>query len=115
MSIGSAQAVNALFLFVVATWRVALLVWFLREIAGLSRGRVLVATTLPIALIIVILSVLNLEHVVFDLMAGNRVPTGNDTAYFVVMLLSVLSIFSLPVLLLIYIAYVHDANSATRN
>jgi hypothetical protein len=70
MPLAIAQSVNAWFLAIVATWRVALLFVFLRRVAELPKFTVLVATLLPITLIVVTLSFLNLEHVVFNIMAG---------------------------------------------
>jgi hypothetical protein len=104
MPLKEAQAANAWFLVVVATWRVALLAWFLRSTARLSLVAIGVATLLPITLILVTLTVLNLEHVVFNIMAGikpeQRSP--NDTAYFVVAGMAFLSIMATPFLLLVY-------------
>ena len=110
----SAQKVNAWFLAIVATWRVGLLVVFLKRVAQLPGLTVLVATLLPIALIIVVLSALNLEHVVFNIMAGNNVDTRspNDLSYRIVFLLSVFSIFALPVLAIAYTALVYRARRA---
>ncbi len=104
MSVGSAQVVNAWFLGVVSIWRVALLAIFLRRVAGLSLWMVAVATLLPLAIIVVPLAALNLEHVVFDIMGGirdeNKSP--NDMAYGIVVFLSVISFLAAPVLLLVY-------------
>lgn len=76
-----ARAANAWFLAIVATWRVALLAVFLKRAAGLSPG--VVVAMLPLTIIVVSLSMLNLEHVVFDFMSGigenERSP--NDAAY----------------------------------
>lgn len=104
MPLDSAQSTNVWFLAVVATWRVALLAWFLRSIARLSGAAIVVSTLLPIALILVALTILNLEHVVFDIMAGIKPEESspNDTAYFVVMVLAWLSIMALPILLVLY-------------
>ena len=104
MSLSAAQTTNVLFLAVVATWRVALLGWFLRVIAGLSGPKILVGTLLPIAIIIVALSALNLEHVVFNIMAGlaPEERSANDAAYYVVIYLSFFSILALPILILLY-------------
>ena len=54
------------FLGVVATWRVALLAWFLRSIALLPALSIVVATLLPLTLIVVTLTILNLEHLARD-------------------------------------------------
>lgn len=104
MSLAAAQAANAWFLGVVATWRVALLIWFLRRLAGLSGVTVVVATLLPLSLIIVALAAFNLEHVVFELMAGIRPEqrSPNDTAYGIVTVLAFFSIIAAPVLLVAY-------------
>lgn len=105
---GAARAANAWFLGVVALWRVALLVVFLRRVARLTVLRIAVGTLLPLTAIVVTLALLNLEHVVFNLMSGiapeNRSP--NDLAYQVVVNLAVLSMLLLPVVALMYIGIV---------
>lgn len=104
MPLEQAQSANAWFLAIVATWRVALLAWFLRNIARLSAAAIVVATLLPITLIVVALTILNLEHVVFNIMAGikpeERSP--NDVAYLVVMAMASFSIMAVPFLLAAY-------------
>jgi hypothetical protein len=106
-----ARAANAWFLAIVATWRVALLVVFLRRTAGLSPAAVFVATFLPLTIIVVSLSLLNLEHVVFNIMAGikeeERSP--NDSAYGVVLMLSMFSFTLAPFLFLAYLVMVYRA------
>ncbi|OYY94201.1 MAG: hypothetical protein B7Y41_07720 [Hydrogenophilales bacterium 28-61-23] len=104
MSISRAESTNAWFLGIVATWRVALLVWFLRNIAGLPRGTIAVATLLPLVLIVVTLMALNLEHVVFEIMSGIRPEdrSVNDAAYAIVTLLGFFSILAAPFLILTY-------------
>jgi hypothetical protein len=104
MSMRTAQATNAWFLGVVASWRVALLFTFLRRVAGLGAFAVVVATLLPIVFIVTALTALNLEHVVFELMAGIREPdqSVNDGAYHVVILITVFSMLAAPVLLIAY-------------
>jgi hypothetical protein len=100
-----ARTANAWFLIVVATWRVALFFVFLRRVAGLSPGIVVVASLLPLVIIIIALTALNLEHVVFSLMSGIREEdrSPNDSAYGVVFLLSMLSFMAGPFLLIAYI------------
>lgn len=104
MPLPMAQSVNAWFLAVVASWRVALLIWFLRRIAMLQWLAVLVATLLPLTLIVVSLAIFNLEHVVFNIMAGNtpEQSSGNDLAYQVVILLALLSTALAPVVIAAY-------------
>ena len=104
MELETAQSANAWFLAVVALWRVSLLAWFLRISARLHPAVIVVATLLPLVLIVVSLAALNLEHVVFEIMAGVDPAdrTGNDLAYIVVTTVAVLSTVLAPVLLLTY-------------
>jgi hypothetical protein len=111
MSLEDAQQTNAIFLAVVATWRVALLAWFLRVVASLGWSSIVVGTALPLALIMVALTLLNLEHVVFEIMAGISPETrsGNDGAYAVVMVLAFYSALAFPILVLSYLGLVVHA------
>jgi hypothetical protein len=104
MSLEAAQSANAWFLGVVATWRVALLIVFLLRAAGLPPASAFVGTMLPICLIIVSLSFLNLEHVVFSIMAGiaPEQRSAADLSYSIVFMLSLLSFVAAPVLLVWY-------------
>src|SRR4051794_32907883 len=101
----AARTTNAWFLVVVAAWRVGLLSVFLRRVANLSLGAVAVATLLPLTFIVIALTVLNLEHVVFDIMSGIRPEerSPNDIAYGIVFLLSMLSYLTAPLLLIGYL------------
>ena len=111
LSLEAAQVANAWFLAVVATWRVALLAWFLRSVAQLRAHVIVVATLLPLTLIVVALSFLNLEHVVFNLMSGIRPEerSPNDTAYYVVLNLAIFSTLATPILLLAYVTMAFNA------
>lgn len=113
MTLTAAQSTNAWFLGIVATWRVALLFVFLKRVAGLPKFTVLIATLLPITLIVVSLSLLNLEHVVFNIMAGisEESRSQNDHAYGVVLVLSVFSIYAFPVLAIAYGVLVYKART----
>lgn len=105
LSLDAAQSANAWFLAVVATWRVALLAWFLRAIAGLDGPAIVVATLLPLALIVVGLAFLSLEHVVFSLMSGisasDRSP--HDLSYGIVTTIAFFSFVASPFLLIAYV------------
>ena len=113
MSLEDAQAANAWFLGIVASWRVALLVVFLLRAAGLSPAATFVGTLLPLTLIIAALSALNLEHVVFSLMSGiaPEQRSSADLSYAIVFLLSLLSVFAAPVLVVWYGVLVYLARS----
>ncbi|MDB6025880.1 MAG: hypothetical protein JWM68_2103 [Verrucomicrobiales bacterium] len=115
MPLKQAAEVNAWFLGIVAAWRVTLFYLFLHRTAGLKWGIVVVASLLPLALIIITLNALNLEHVVFDVMGGIRREdkSANDAAYGVVFLLSLLSVFASPVLLIAYVFCVYRAHCDT--
>lgn len=104
MPLKSAQLANVSFLAVVAIWRVALLFKYLKSVAGLSGLCVLVATLLPLTLIVASLAALNLEHVVFKIMAGleDHEKSANDAAYTILVLITYFSVLTSPVLLSIY-------------
>lgn len=108
MTLEVAQATNAWFLAVVAAWRVALLVTFLVRVARLDKYSATVATLLPLASIVFVLSVLNLEHATFSFMAGidpaDRTP--HDVTYEAVVLLSLFSMFAAPLMMVGYVGLV---------
>lgn len=117
MSGEAALAANAWFLGIVASWRVALLLVFLKRDAGLRAWEAVVACLLPLALILVSLALLNLEHVVFNLMSGIRAEdqSANDAAYGVVVLLSLFSFVASPLLAIGYLWLVfHRRQGVTR-
>lgn len=87
----SANAINAFFLAIVATWRVALLIFYLRQSGQLGWFPTLVATFLPLTIVVIALAMLNLDKVVLDVMGGGGVRSANDIAYEVLFLLSLLS------------------------
>ena len=106
----TAQSVNVWFLGIVALWRVALLFRYLIVYAKLHWFQVTIVTTLLLSGIVVTLTLLNLEHVVFDLMAGIREDDAspNDAAYLVVFSLGFFSLFAFPAALFLYLgAIVH--------
>lgn len=108
MDLESAQTVNVWFLAVVAAWRVALFARFLKGSSGLTGGELIVSCLLPITLIVVALTFLNLEHVVFNIMSGIRPEdqTANDASYGVLILITSGSIFAAPLLLSGYLVLV---------
>ncbi len=105
MSQEGAVSANVAFLAVVATWRVALYVLFLRHTARLNIGSVLIGTLLPLSIIVFVLAVLNLEHVIFNLMGGLRPQdlSPNDGAYKFVVVLAFISFYLSPLLVLVYL------------
>jgi hypothetical protein len=108
MELDEAQRANLWFLLIVASWRVALLLFFLRRSAQLPVFLGFVSALLPLALIVVGLAVANLEQAVFEIMGGNpRNPKPGspaDDAYAIVVLLAMVSWASSPVLLIIYLS-----------
>ena len=92
MSLDTAKGINAWFLAIVATWRVALLVFYLRRAARLERFTTFVATFFPLTIIVVALTILNLDKVVFDAMSGSGERSPDDAAYGILFLLSLLSV-----------------------
>ncbi len=99
-----AKSLNVIFLAVVATWRVALLIFYLRRLAGLDGWSVLSGSLLPLTAIVAALSYLNLERAVFNVMAGlGDKGTANDAAYLVLLMITLLSVYAFLPLLAIYI------------
>lgn len=107
-SVDTAIPLNLAFLAVVALWRVALFVRYLRVGCGLSRPGVLVCAALPLSVIVTALTMLNLEHAVLDLMGGLRreAPAERviDETYRTVVTITILSWWTLLPLLLGYSA-----------
>lgn len=104
-SFSAARSLNFWFLATVALWRVALLLRHLAVTAGLGLGLAITTALLPLATIVIALSLLNLERATFDIMAGLREEGGttNDAAYDVVVSLSILSTLLFPFLLITYV------------
>ena len=101
-SIDTANSLNLLFLAIVAAWRVALLLFFMRRLGEMTWPTITIAALLPLTLIVVTLTVLNLERVVFNVMGGMRPSdrSAADSSFDFLFLLSVLSmILFVPTLL----------------
>ncbi|MEP3888812.1 MAG: hypothetical protein ABJN69_00010 [Hellea sp.] len=104
----TAKMLNINFLAIVALWRVILYVLFLMRYAGLRGLRLTAAIFMPLVLIIIGLSMLNLEHAIFEVMAGieqerSEIEDIHDRNYGTIVLLSVLSFLSLPIWIFIYV------------
>lgn len=111
MSLEAARKTNVWFLQIVALWRVALLIVFLKRYAELNIAETIVATLLPLTIIVASLTALNLEHAVFDIMAGIRDNgTPYDRAYYFLIALTTFSIILLPILLVAYAILVFRAH-----
>lgn len=103
-SLDTARTLNVWFLATVALWRVGLLFNYLKRHARLSPFAILTASLLPVTAIIVVLTMLNLERAVFDVMGGLREQgTAHDNAYAVLFLLSLLSMLLFVPLLICYV------------
>ena len=107
-SLNTANEINVWLLAIVAAWRVALLIFFLRRVGQLGGFSTAIATLLPLSLIVVALAMLNLDQVVFDMMGGGGKRSANDGAYGVLFLLSMLSFLLFIPLLLCYLGLVID-------
>ncbi len=99
-SVQTANTMNVWFLAIVASWRLALLYYFLKRFTRLSSGNIWTVTLMPICLIISTLTVLNLHRVVFEVMGGIRNPSPHDASYVILMLLTGISmLLTLPLLI----------------
>lgn len=96
--------INLAFLAVVALWRLSLYGVFLSRVVRLGWMSPFVLL-LPIGLIVTSLVQLNLHHVVFEIMGGLRVAdrSVHDTSYFILMLLTVLSVPVTAVCLIVWL------------
>lgn len=104
LSLDFANLANALFLAIVAAWRVLLWFQFLSRYAMLRMFSRVIVTFLPLTGIVAVLAVLNLEHAVFDIMSGIRKEgTAHDEAYAIVVILALYSLMLIIPLLLLYI------------
>ena len=109
MSLDHARAINFWFLAVVAVWRVALYIVFLRRYAGFTSLRLIVSIVLPLSVIVAGLTALNLERAVFEIMAGNdrTAGTSSDSAYGCLFLLTVSSVYISPFVVILYLVAVY--------
>ncbi|SFV71515.1 hypothetical protein MNB_SV-13-1348 [hydrothermal vent metagenome] len=109
-SMDTAQTMNVWFLLLVALWRVILFFLYLKRVAKLKSIVIVTAMLLPLVLIVSTLTALNLEHVVFRLMAGitEEERSGNDGAYAILWLISTLSVMLSPVFLLSYLISIYN-------
>ncbi len=103
----TAIRINTWFLIVVALWRVVLLFHFLLRFAKLGFTTVLIVALLPLTLIIVVLTMLNLERAVFDIMRGMHDQTPDDGAYLVLVNLTAISVVLFLPLVISYLFTIH--------
>jgi hypothetical protein len=105
--LATARSLNVWFLAVVAVWRVALLLFYLKRYVRLSLFTSAVTALLPIMAIVATLTVLNLERAVFDVMGGLReTGTPDDEAYAVLFLLTFFSTLAFIPVFAIYIGLI---------
>ena len=107
-SMDTAIGLNVWFLAIVAFWRVALYAVFLRKFAKLPSGAVLLVMILPLTAIIFALAALNLEHAVFEIMAGLESERRegqeliHDNVFAFIIKLGIISTFLFPIFSIIY-------------
>jgi hypothetical protein len=111
----TANSLNVWFLTIVATWRVALLIFFFRRLGELDSFSIVIATLVPLTLIVFTLTVLNLERAVFDFMGGVREGTASDASYGILFMLSFFSILLFLPGLICYIALVASARREAKD
>lgn len=105
-SFETADAINSWFLVIVATWRVALLFFFLRRLGELGWQFIIVASLLPLTIVVNVLVFLNLDKAVFSIMGGRSQPTPDDSAFAALFVLAYLSLMLFIPLLVIYVCMV---------
>lgn len=94
MPLEDANQMNLRFLGLVALWRVVLWGHYLRRQARFSGGEILAVAIMPLAIIFLVLTELNLHHVVFNIMGGIRDAdkSSQDAAYSALFAFGLLSI-----------------------
>lgn len=111
MSVANAASLNAWFLGIVALWRLCLLFRFLKKYEDLKIHNVLFIALFPMCLLIVSLTILNLEKAVFNIMGGLQRTTGREGAYSVLLMLTSLSmILVLP----LFVGYIEGIVSRNK-
>ena len=113
-SLDAANSLNLLFLALVATWRVALLIFFLRRLGELDGFSIVIGSLLPLTLIVVTLTMLNLEKVVFNFMGGIRDRTASDASYATLFTLSSIAFIMFIPLILCYVVLARAAAIEAR-
>jgi hypothetical protein len=111
MTPDNARIANMWILAIVAIWRVALYWRFLNGAAKLPPTAATVATLLPLALIVVTLSVFNLQHFVFSMAGIDESRTAADAAYAAVWTLSTFSVVGAPLIALVYLVLIYMRHS----
>ncbi len=113
-SVEVANKMNVWFLAIVATWRLLLLYYFLKRFTLLRNGYIITVTLMPICLIISTLTVLNLHNVVFQIMGGMRETTAHDSSYFILMILTGVSMLLTLPLIGLYLSAIYDRRKALK-
>ncbi len=108
ISLDSATTARFWFLGFVALWRVALWVFYLKRFCMLSGFGSFVAGILPLCFIVTLLTMLNLDKVVFNIMGGRESPSTDDGAYLFLVLITQLAILAFIPLVLMYIAIIYQ-------
>jgi len=102
VTLETANTINVWFLAIVAAWRLILLYYFIDRFTRLSILDILTITFMPICVIITALTILNLHRVVFNIMGGLRNATPHDSAYEVLIFLTMGSMILVIPLLISY-------------
>ncbi len=94
MTLEDANARNLQFLLIVALWRVMLWGHYVRRHGWLGIAQVFAVSATPLAVILITLVTLNLDHVVFNVMGGirNADKSSQDAAFQALLALSFLSV-----------------------
>lgn len=105
LSFDAATSARFWFLGGVATWRVALWAFYLKRFCQLPGFSAFVVCVLPLCFIVALLTILNLDKVVFDIMGGGS-HTTDDGAYMFLFLITALSVYAFIPLVLMYVGII---------
>ena len=108
-TVHEASGMRELFLFVVASWRVALWFYFLICFCRLPLFSTLVVAVLPLCGIVHVLMILNLDRIVFEFMMGIPNPSSDDGSSFLLWIATGLATLAMGPLSLSYLVLVSFA------
>ena len=99
---------RAWLLLIVSAWRVALFSVFVARYTIMKTSRKVIGILLPIGLIVFCLTILDLQHVVLDLMGMGK-PSPEDASYGLINTLTMLSVLGSPLLVGWYLTEIERA------
>lgn len=109
----AASAYNVAALIFVSLYRLALLYWFFYSVLGLP-DQAWILTSLPVAAIVAVVSMMNMGPMVVDIMGGFRETMPKSEAESIVEALGCISFIVTPILIILYLGQVYVADRGKK-